>query len=77
LKDYTKEIEPFFLPAYTSGLNPDQYLNGELKAGVHSRSPARDTAGLKKNVCSHMTKLQKLPTRVKKYFHHSKIVYAA
>jgi transposase len=77
LKDYTKEIELFFLPAYSPELNPDEYLNGDLKAGVHSRSPARDAEGLKKNVRSHMTKLQKLPNRVKKYFHHPKIAYAA
>ena len=77
LKDYTKAIELFFLPAYSPELNPDEYLNGDLKAGVHSRSPARDTEGLKKKVRSHMTKLQKLPNRVKKYFHHPKIAYAA
>jgi transposase len=77
LKDYTKEIELFFLPAYSPELNPDEYLNGDLKAGVHSRSPARDAEGLKKKVRSHMTKLQKLPNRVKKYFHHPKIAYAA
>ena len=77
LKDYTKEIELFFLPAYAPELNPDEYLNCDLKAGVHSRSPARDTTGLKKKVRSHMTKLQKLPNRVRKYFHHPKIAYAA
>ncbi len=77
LKDYTKALELFFLPAYSPELNPDEYLNGDLKAGVHSRSPARDAAGLKKKVRSHMTKLQKLPNRVKKYFNHPKIAYAA
>jgi len=77
LKNYTKAIELFFLPAYSPELNPDEYLNGDLKAGVHSRAPARDTEGLKKKVRSHMTKLQKLPNRVKKYFHHPKIAYAA
>jgi len=77
LKEYTKEIELFFLPAYSPELNPDEYLNGDLKAGVPSRSPARDAEGLKKKVRSHMTKLQKLPNRVKQYFHQPKIAYAA
>jgi transposase len=77
LKDYTKKIELFFLPAYSPELNPDEYLNGDLKAGVHSRSPARNAEGLKKKVRSHMTKLQKLPNRVQKYFHHPKIAYPA
>jgi len=77
LQDYTEDIELFFLPAYSPELNPDEYLNGDLKAGVHSRPPARDTKGLKQKVRSHMTKLQKSPERVKKYFHHPKIAYAA
>jgi len=77
LKDYTEQIELFFLPAYSPELNPDEYLNCDLKAGVHSRSPARDTDGLQKKVRSHMKKLQKSPERVKKYFKHPKISYAA
>ena len=77
LQAYTEEIELFFLPAYSPELNPDEYLNCDLKAGVHSRSPARDTEGLKKKVRAHMTKLQKSPARVNKYFKHPKIAYAA
>ena len=77
LQAYTEEIELFFLPAYSPELNPDEYLNCDLKTGVHSRSPARDTEGLKKKVRAHMTKLQKSPARVNKYFKHPKIAYAA
>ncbi len=77
LQAYTEEIELFFLPAYSPELNPDEYLNCDLKAGVHARSPARDTEGLKKKVRAHMTKLQKSPARVNKYFKHPKIAYAA
>ena len=29
--------------AYSPELNPNEYLNGDLKAGVHSKPPARDT----------------------------------
>ncbi len=49
----------------------------DLKAGVHSKFPAGDRAGLKKKVICHMRRLQKLPGRVKKYFKHPKIAYAA
>lgn len=77
LQDYTEQIELFFLPAYSPELNPDEYLNCDLKAGVHSQSPSRDTKGLERKVRSHMQKLQKLPGRVKKYFDHPKIAYAA
>ena len=77
LAKHTKQIAVFFLPAYSPELNPDEYLNCDLKAGVHSRPPARDREGLKKNVSSHMKMLQKSPARVRKYFEHKKIAYAA
>lgn len=77
LQDNTNEIEVFYLPAYSPELNPDEYLNCDLKAGVHSKPPARDYKDLAKRVSSHMRKLQKLPERVMKYFKHPKIAYAA
>ncbi len=77
LANHVEEIEVFHLPAYSPELNPDEYLNCDLKAGVHSKPPARDTKGLKNRVKSHMIKLQKLPARVANHFKHSKIVYAS
>lgn len=76
LNSHKKEIELYFLPAYSPELNPDEYLNCDLKDGVHSKPPARDTVSLHKYVDSHMRKLQKKPKRVKKYFKHPKIAYA-
>lgn len=70
------KIEVFFLPAYSPELNPDEYLNCDLKCGVHSGPPARNLKGLKRKVDSHMRKLQKLPSRVASYFDHPKIRYA-
>ena len=77
LKEHRKEIEVSYLPPYSPELNPDEYLNCDLKAGVHSRPPSRRQSDLIKKVRSHMSKLQKLPARVSKYFKHPKIVYAA
>lgn len=77
LKAHENEIELFFLPSYSPELNPDEYLNCDLKAGVHSGTPARTKIDLKKKAVSHLRKLQKLPERVKSYFRHPKISYAA
>lgn len=77
LEQYPKEIEIFYLPSYSPELNPDEYLNCDLKAGVHSRPPSRSQEHLIKKVKSHMRKLQKLPARVSRYFQHPKIAYAA
>ncbi len=71
------EIELFFLPSYSPELNPDEYLNCDLKGGVHSKTPARTADELKAKAISHLKKLQKLPGRVKNYFKHPKIAYAA
>ena len=77
LKEHESEIEIFFLPSYSPELNPDEYLNCDLKEGVHSRVPARTKRELKQKAISHLRKLQKLPGRVMKYFKHPKIAYAA
>jgi transposase len=81
VKDWLKgregKIEVFFLPSYSPELNPDEYLNCDLKAGVHSGVPARDKKQLGRKAISHLRKLQKLPGRVKRYFKHPKIAYAA
>lgn len=76
LAENTHAIEVHFLPAYSPELNPDEYLNGDLKSGVHSKPPARNIATLRKYVISHMRKLQRLPDRVARYFRHPSIAYA-
>ncbi len=75
--EHEDEIEIFFLPSYSPELNPDEYLNCDLKAGVHSAIPARSKKQLKRKAISHLRKLQKLPGRVMKYFRHPKIAYAS
>ncbi len=52
-------------------------LDCDLKAGVHSGAPARNGKQLKKKILSHMRMLQKRPSRVRKYFKHGKVKYAA
>lgn len=77
LQDHDAEIEVFYLPSYSPELNPDEYLNCDLKAGVHSGQPARTLQALKKKNLSHMRMLQKKSKRVMKYFEHQLIQYAA
>jgi len=77
LQDNSERIEVFYLPAYSPELNPDEYLNCDLKQGVNSGKPARSKDRLKKKVSSHMRMLQKKPARVRKYFKHPRIQYAA
>jgi len=77
LSERKNEIEIFYLPSYSPELNPDEYLNCDLKSGVHSAAPARNREQLSRKAISHMRMLQKKPHRVRKYFEHAKIRYAA
>ncbi|MEW8057699.1 MAG: IS630 family transposase [Candidatus Thiodiazotropha sp.] len=77
LADHEDAIEVFYLPSYSPELNPDECLNADLKDGVTRRAPARSKAQLKKAAVSHLRKLQKLPGRVRKYFEHKPVRYAA
>jgi len=70
-------IELFFIPSYSPELNPDEYLNRDLKANVHQSKAPRDFKQLKTNVKSFMTMLQKTPSRIMKYFNSSKLQYCA
>ena len=77
LADHQDRIEAFYLPSYSPEINPDEYLNCDLKAGVHSRPPARAKGDLKRNTIAHLRRVQKLPDRVRSDFQHPKIAYAA
>lgn len=77
LNKHTERIEIFFLPAYSPELNPDEYLNCDLKALVHGGKPARNRNELESKVRGAMMKIQNRPKRVMSYFQHRKIQYAA
>lgn len=68
-------IELFFIPSYSPELNPDEYLNRDLKANIHQAKAPRDFKQLKSNLKSFMNMLQKMPSRVMKYFNSSKLSY--
>lgn len=77
LQEHRDKIELHLLPPYSPQLNPAEYLNCDVKQGVHSKPPTRNLAQLKGRLRSHLFKLQKLPTRIVKYFQHPFITYAA
>lgn len=69
-------LELFFIPSYSPELNPDEYLNRDLKKNVHRYRTPRTNEELKQNIISFMRALQKLPERVCKYFNSTHIRYA-
>lgn len=77
LAAHRDEIEVFFLPPYSPELNPDEYLNGDLKRAVHQDVPPRDREELKATALGHLRRIQRSPRRVRRYFRHRSIRYAA
>jgi transposase len=77
LTQHGDQIELFYLPSYSPQLNPTEYLNGDVKQGVHDKPASRSMAQFKQRLMSHLRKLQKLPARIRSYFKHPAIAYAA
>ncbi len=70
-------IELHFLPAYSPDLNPDEYLNCDLKNSVANAPAARTQKGFEKVIRGNLRSIQNQPERVKKYFKAESIRYAA
>ena len=77
LEEVEDQIELYYLPAYCPDLNPDEYLNCDLKRNVHGHNVAKNQSDLESNTMSFMRKLQKNPSRGAAYFKHQKIAYAS
>jgi transposase len=71
------KIELFFLPSYSPELNPDEYLNADLKARMNAAEPVRQRGQMQGKVLSHLRSIQKQPARVRAYFAAKNIRYAA
>ena len=77
LEEHKEQIEVFCLPSYSPELNPDKYLNGNLKNKVHSGKPIRNQEDLEKKTRSFMRTLVERPVHVSNYFKHPRAAYAA
>ena len=75
--EHADEIELFYLPSYSPDLNPDEFLNCDLKAEVGKRPESRRKGQLEQTSMQAMRSIQKQPARVRKYFEARTISYAA
>jgi hypothetical protein len=77
VREHEDKIELFPLPKYAPELNPDEYLNCDVKANIHEKGLPHTREELQDTVKAFMHKLAKLPARVASYFQHPRIQYAA
>jgi transposase len=77
LAEQRDRIEVFYLPRYAPELNPDEYLNNDLKGKVHATGLPHDKAEVRSHIQDFMRRLLHLPERVMGYFQHPSVQYAA
>src|SRR5512137_1481866 len=58
LEENKENIEVFYLPSYSPELNPDEYLNADLKQRIRSGLVSRSEKDLRKKTRSFMKRLQ-------------------
>lgn len=71
-----EQIELFLLPPYSPELNPDEYLNHDLKANTVRRNPPFNEYHLFSLVRGHLRKRQKTPGTVSGFFDAPAVSYA-
>ncbi len=77
LEEHTDRIELFFLPPYSPELNPQEYVNQDLKTNIIGKKRPINKAQMKINVEDFIYKRKNDKKQVQKYFHASHIKYAA
>jgi transposase len=71
-------IELHFLPSYSPELNPDEYLNQDVKRHVRQLHPRPvDKPGLKDELRRFLRRRQRQPQIVRNYFDAAEVTYAA
>lgn len=66
-----------FMPGYSPELNPDEYLNQDVKSNAVGRRRPADQAQMMEGVRSYLRGTQKQPPIVQSYFSHPSVRYAA
>ena len=77
VRDHGEALRLFFLPGYSPDLNPDEYLNHDVKANAVGRQRPHDQDELIGNVRSYLRITQGHPTIVQRFFHAPSVRYAA
>lgn len=70
-------IEVFYLPRYAPELNPDEYLNNDLKGRVNDAGLPHNKGEVRSRIQGFMRRLLHLPEHVMNYFCHPSVQYAA
>jgi transposase len=71
------QIRLFTLPGYSPDLNPDEFLNHDIKSNAQGRKRPLTKQQMLRNIRSRLRSTQRQPERVKKFFRHHSVDYAS
>lgn len=77
LAGHAKRLQLFFLPGYSPDLNPDEFLNQDVKSNALGRQRPATRIEMIDGVRSYLRSTQRQPSIVKSYFHAESVRYAA
>jgi transposase len=77
LTRHAARLQVFFLPGYSPDLNPDEFLNQDVKSNALGRQRPATRTEMIDGVRSYLRSTQRQPKIVKSYFHAESVRYAA
>jgi transposase len=77
LEENETRIEVFFLPPYSPELNPQEYVNQDVKTNIIGKKRPINKAQMRTNVEDFMNRRKRDKKQVQKYFHVKHVRYAA
>lgn len=77
LTEHQDHLKLFYLPTYSPRLNPDEYLNNDVKSNSFSKRRPDDRQEMVSLVRGYLHKRQRQPGIVRSYFQAPPVLYAA
>jgi transposase len=77
LTRHVGQVELFFLPGYSPDLNPDEFLNQDVKSNALGRQRPATRSEMIDGVRSYLRSTQRRPAIVRSYFQAESVRYAA
>jgi len=71
-----KGFRIYYLPSYSPELNPDEYLNRDIKAHLSEKAIPSSETKLKQAIKNHLMNRKKSPQSIIKLFHKKEVRYA-
>lgn len=76
-KAHRKKLRVYFLPGYSPELNPDEYLNQDVKTNAVGRTRPLERKEMIGNIRAYLRSTQANSSLVKRYFHAEPVRYAS